>query len=164
MKPPSSAGMAGPAAVSDANRKKPKNMFEALAPIDIVVVGREPASVVNKERRRQLAAHDHHITDTVLRVWTEADTIEYQCDEPFEIVSVEKAGWKIHGAPDNPFGIGKANYKAQERSLPGGKKQYVWTSGFLPATANNQQYKASFRIGGQLIDPDVVCGSPPPSP
>ena len=164
MKPPSSAGMPGPARAADANGKKPKSMFEALSPTDIVVVGRDPASVVNKNRKRQLAAHDHHETATVLRVWTEADTIEYQCDEPFEIVRVKRAGWKIHGAPENLFGIGEANYKAQERNLPGGRKQYVWTSGFVPASANNQQYKASFKIGGKLIDPDVVCGSPPPGP
>ena len=52
---------------------------------------------------RRLFAHDHHHRDTVLRVWTESDTIEYQCDEQFEIVQVERAGWKIYGAPENPF-------------------------------------------------------------
>ena len=46
------------------------------------------------------------------------------------------------------------------------KPEYVWTwtSGVVPASANNQQYKATFKIGGELIDPDVVCGDPPPSP
>ena len=33
---------------------------------------------------------------------------------------------------------------------------WVWTSGLLPATANNQQYKMTFKIDGELIDPDVV--------
>ena len=76
-------------------------MFEVLKPTDIVVIGREAASVrvVDKNGKpvplnasgqpasrstaaqRQLFAHDDRNKDTVLRVWTESDTIEYQCDE-----------------------------------------------------------------------------------
>jgi hypothetical protein len=41
---------------------------------------------------------------------------------------------------------------------------WKWTSGVVPASANNQQYKATFKIRGQKIDPDVVCGDPPPAP
>jgi hypothetical protein len=142
------------------------SLFEVLKPTDIVVVGREAASVREETgQARQLVAHDHHHTDTVLPVWTESDTIEYQCDEPFTIVGVKRAGWKIHGAPENPFGLGEVEYIAQERtSDPDAKAIWVWTSGFLPASANNQQYKMSFRIDGQDIDPDIVCGNPPPSP
>jgi hypothetical protein len=100
----------------------------------------------------------------VLRVWTESDTIEYVCDKPFEIVGVERAGWKIDGAPDDPFG-GATPYRAQRRPPAKGQKPlWVWTSGLLPARANNQQYKMKFKIGREEIDPDVVCGSPPPSP
>ena len=50
-------------------------------------------------------------------MWTESDTIEYQCDVPFEIVEVERAGWKIYDAPDNPFASGKMPYKATQRQL-----------------------------------------------
>ena len=100
----------------------------------------------------------------MLRVWTESDTIEYQCAEPFAIVGVERAGWKIYDAPDNPFGFGKVEYIAQERKGKTDEKRiWVWTSGLLPATANNQQYKMTFKIGDETIDPDVACGSPPPS-
>jgi hypothetical protein len=115
--------------------------------------------------------HDDHHTDTVLRVWTESDTIEYQCDEPFEIVGVKRAGWKIYDAPENPFGFGKVKYIAQKRKSDTDEKPiWVWTSGLLPATANNQQYKMTFKIfdengkNGELVDPDIVCGNPPPSP
>ena len=199
--PPSPDGRAAPGESSDARSPTPKNMFEALKPTDIVVVGREPASVraipapsdssgvdssgkpvsANPTKEggqtasepkptRRLFAHDHHHADTVLRVWTESDTIEYQCDRRFEIVKVEKEGWKIYDAPDNPFGSGKVDYKAQERQLGTGKRQYFWTSSVLPATANNQQYKMTFKIfdengkNGELVDPDIVCGNPPPSP
>jgi hypothetical protein len=148
---------------------KPKNMFQALKPTDIVVIGAEPASVRTedkdgKPKPREVDAHDDRNRDTVLRVWTESDTIEYQCDEEFEIVRVEKAGWKIYGTPDDPFGNG-GPYRAQQApSARGRKPLWVWRSGLLPARANNQQYKMTFRIGGVDIDPDVACGDPPPAP
>jgi hypothetical protein len=150
-----------------ARSPKPKTMFEALKSTDIVVVGLEPASVrtVDSEgnpKKRELDPHNDRNKDTVLRVWTESDTIEYQCDEPFEIVRVEQAGWKIYGAPDDPFGIG-GPYTAQQRPRAQGQNPlWVWRSGLLPARANNQQYKMTFRIGGVEIDPDVACGDPPP--
>ena len=140
-------------------------MSLTLKATDIVVVGKEPASVRGTGQERRLMAHDHHHTDTVLRVWTECDTIEYQCDERFEITGVERKGWKIYDAPENPFGLGKADYVAQDKGRDAnGKPLWVWTSGLLPASANNQQYKMTFTIDNQEIDPDVVCGSPPPSP
>jgi hypothetical protein len=161
--PPPSSSKREPMATS----AKPKNMFEALRPTDIVVVGREPASVRpverdGKQKSLDLHAHDDRNKDTVLRVWTESDTIEYQCDEKFEILKVEKAGWRIYGAPDDPFGVG-GPYRAQQTPRAQGEKPiWVWRSGLLPARANNQQYKMTFRIGGVEIDPDVACGDPPP--
>ena len=67
-----------------------------------------------RQPTRHLFPHDDRNTDTVLRVWTESDTIEYQCDEEFEIVQMERAGWKLFGAPDNPFERerGETPYKA----------------------------------------------------
>ena len=163
---------------------KPNSMFEALNPTDIVVVGRETASVrtvdssgkpvsadattqahqTAPEPTRRLFAHDDRHRDTVLRVWTESDTIEYECDEEFEIVKVERAGWKIHGAPQDPFANARP-YRAERRQhATGGEPLWAWTSSVLPATANNQQYKMTFKINGELIDPDVICGFPPPTP
>jgi len=136
--------------------------FDKLSPTDIVVVGRDPASVRSSGSQRRLTAHTDHNRDTVLRVWTESDTIEYQCDEPFKIVDVKKTGWNIYAAPDNPFGFGDVEYVALERPGRDGKSIWVWTSGLLPAGANNQQYKMTFEIDGEKIDPDVVCGNPPP--
>ena len=85
----------------------------------------------------------------------------------FEIMQVEKAGWKIYDAPDNPF-AGRPPYKATRRATDG-KPIWVWTSSVLPATANNQQYKMTFKIFDEHgengdVDPDVVCGNPPPIP
>ena len=113
---------------------------------------------------RRLLAHDEGNRHTVLRVWTESDTIEYQCEEKFAITKVEKAGWKIHDTPDNPFQE-PLPYEAKEMPRASGEKPlWVWKSGVLTAKANNQQYKATFEIGGEKIDPDVVCGDPPPNP
>jgi len=180
------------------NTGKHVTMFDVLKPTDIVVIGSQPASVrvFNRDRKpgahhavdtpnsaalpgelpiKRLGPHDDRSGDTVLRVWTESDTIEYQCDVPFEIVEVNRAGWKMYDAPDNPFGVGKVKYTARERKSDTDEKPiWVWTSGLLPARANNQQYKMTFRIGGrfidgelvggELVDPDVVCGDPPPAP
>jgi hypothetical protein len=164
-------------------RELANTMFDVLEPTDIVVVGREAASVrtvdssgkpvsANATRQesqtapeakptRRLFGHDDRHKDTVLRVWTGSDTIEYQCDEEFEIVKVERAGWKIYGAPENPF-KGNLPYRATERAATGGKPLWAWTSSVLPATANNQQYKMTFKINREEVDPDVVCGDPPP--
>jgi hypothetical protein len=122
------------------------------------------SAVPNDSPTRKLFAHDDRHRDTVLRVWTESDTIEYRCEEAFEILEVKSVGWKIYGAPDNPF-ANKKPYKAQQvQGAKGGKPLWVWRSSRLPATANNQQYKMTFKIGDEKIDPDVVCGDPPPSP
>ncbi len=87
----------------------------------------------------------------MLRVWTESDTIEYQCEERFAIVRVERAGWKIYDAPENPFGQRGAALpgRAKGQAPTAGKPHWVWKSGLLPATANNQQYKMTFKIDGQ---------------
>jgi hypothetical protein len=79
---------------------------------------------------------------------------------------VERAGWRIYGAPDDPFAAKdkRAPYKAVEMRAGSGKTLWTWKSDVVPASANNQQYKATFRIDGEEIDPDVVCGDPPPSP
>ena len=150
---------------SDPTAMQQKNMFDVLKPTDIVVVGQEPASVCTIKHKRHVLAHDDRNKVTVLRVWTESDTIEYQCDVPFEIVRVKKAGWEIYDAPDDPFGNSKDGYKAQPRDAAGENQRplWVWTSGLLPARANNQQYKMTFKIGDEEIDPDVVCGDPPPN-
>jgi hypothetical protein len=161
--PPSSGG-------TSTGQESSAKMFDVLEPTDIVVVGREPASVrtVDSEgrKKRQLDAHSHHHTDTVLRVWTDSDTIEYQCDLPFQINEVKRAGWNIYDAPPNPF-AGQPPYKATQRATDG---LWVWRSSVVPAKANNQQYKMTFTIfdergeNGEDVDPDVICGNPPPTP
>ncbi len=164
---------------SEESTSGPKSMLEALKPFDIVVVGKEAASVrviaeegvggTGTRRTKRLTAHDDRHRDTVLKVWTESDTVEYQCAEQFEIVTVEQANWRIHGAPPNLFERerGTLPYEARKEPAttgPAGNPRPVWkwTSGTVPKSANNQQYKMSFKIGNDLIDPDVVCGDPPP--
>jgi hypothetical protein len=157
-----------------------KNMLQALKPYDIVAVGNEAASVrkvpgqesaggTRTEQTFRLMAHDDRHRDTVLKIWTESDIVEYQCAEKFEIVTVEQANWRIHGAPSNLFARerGALPYEAREElrtTGPAGNPRpvWTWTSGTVPASANNQQYKMSFKIGDKVIDPDVVCGDPPP--
>jgi hypothetical protein len=160
--PPPSNVLSG--SLQNVTSTKPKKMFDVLKPTDIVVMGREPASVRTSDSSgKHLGPHDDRNKNTVLRVWTESDTIEYQCDEEFAITNVARAGWKIFGAPDNPF-EGPLPYRAVlKQRAAGGKPLWVWTSSVLPAAANNQQYKATFMIGGESIDPDVVCGDPPPN-
>jgi hypothetical protein len=193
MDAPASSNVLSGSSQSNVTSTKPKKEFDVLKPTDIVVIGREPASLrtidssgkpvpndpvsgsggapssrpadqpSEAEPTRRLENHDDRNRDTVLRVWTESDTIEYQCEEPFAITKVEKAGWRIFGTPDNPF-QDSPPYEAEEMPRANGEKPlWVWRSGELTAKANNQQYKATFKIGGELIDPDVVCGDPPPN-
>jgi hypothetical protein len=156
-----------------------RTMFDDLKPTDIVVIGGEAASVLvdadnganGAPPTRRLVAHDDRHRDTVLRVWTDSDTIEYQSDVEFQIVEMKRAGWHIYGSPENPFehAKGSAPYFATNQTDPAlvapgqPTPAWTWTSGEVPASANNQQYKMTFRIAGQLVDPDVVCGDPPPS-
>ena len=167
--PPSSGG-------TTTGQESSAKMFDVLEPTDIVVVGREVASVrtvdnEGKPKPRELDNHDHHHMDTVLRVWTDSDTIEYQCDRKFEIFKVERTGWRIYDAPEIPFTSGPLPYRSEQRArATDGKQIWVWTSSVVPATANNQQYKMAFRIfdengeNGREVDPDVICGNPPPTP
>ena len=174
------------------------NMLAALDPTDIVVLGRKVASVRNVDSHgnpvpanptteagqnapqpkgtHRLFAHNHEHRDTVLRVWTESDTIEYQCDRPFEVAQPEVAGWRIYDSPENLFErSGDAPYVAKEiAGVTPGTSLWSWTSSVIPAKADNQQYKMTFKIfekddrnrEGRFeeIDPDVVCGNPPPTP
>ena len=76
---------------------------------------------------------------------------------------MKRAGWKMYDAPDNPFGNERCDLQGPAKESRNGRKHYLsGTSGLLPATANNQQYKMTFLIDGKKVDPDVVCGDPPP--
>jgi hypothetical protein len=163
--PPSSSGTSGPANALSTVGQPQKTMFDVLKPTDIVVIGREPASLRTVDNSgtatRRLFAHDDGHRDTVLKVWTESDTVEYQCDVPFAIQEVAKSGQnRITAAPDNPFerGRGSTPYPAVREN-----NVHTWTSDTVPATANDQQYKMTFLIDGQEVDPDIVCGDPPPN-
>jgi hypothetical protein len=137
--------------------KRAPKLVDVLESTDIIVIDGKPASLTALGAVRRLKAHDHHDKRTVLRVWTESDTIEYQCDEEFAIVRVEQAAWRLFGAPDHPFAT-PPPYVAV--GAPG--TGFTWTSSTLTRAANNQQYKMSFRIRRRLVDPDIVCGDPPP--
>jgi hypothetical protein len=124
---------------------------------------------------RRLFGHDDGHKDTVLRVWTESDTVEYQCDTKFEIVKVEKAGWKIFRTTDDLFEREKHREAIEEKNATidasgNPKSVWKWKSGLIPDSANNQQYKMTFRIFDERgekpvdVDPDIVCGDPPPVP
>ena len=161
---------------SEESPSGPKNMFDALKPTDIVAVGKEAASVrvvpgqesvggVRTQQTRKLDEHNERHRDTVLKVWTESDTVEYQCEKEFAIVGVKQVN-RIDGAPANLFErSGPMPYEAREEPpTPGNPvRVWKWTSVTVPQSANDQQYKMTFKIGDELIDPDVVCGDPPPN-
>jgi hypothetical protein len=161
-----------PASVRVLDKKgQPVPLDESGQPMArLTAEARDPALPPSDPPTRQLFAHDDRNRDTVLRLWTESDTVEYQCDEPFTIDEVMRTGWNIYGAPDNPFERerGRTPYEATEErtsTTAAGQPKSVWkwTSGVVPASANNQQYKPTFKIRGESIDPDVVCGDPPPN-
>jgi hypothetical protein len=123
----------------------------------VIVVGDKAATFICGA----LVPHDYAIRHAAIRMYTDSDTIAWECDQPFTIVSTEKVTepiWCANGTPDNPFYSGPP-FCGQ----PVGNGCFRAESSMTMAAANGQQYKVSIMIGDRLIDPDYVCGSPPPS-
>lgn len=131
---------------------------DRLKPTSIIVIHDEPASFLPNDT---LIAHDPRgHRETILRVWTESDRIEWQSDRLFKIVKIDKAGppaVTISDAPKDPFYSGMPYVGALV-----GEKDYKIQSSKLMASANNQQYKISLQVDDRVVDPDIICGSPPP--
>jgi hypothetical protein len=137
-----------------ANRTAPELQDDVKA---IVVIGDKAATFLNRE----LVPHDRAIRHAAIRVFTESDIIEWRSDQPFTIVSTEKAEepiWSVAGTPENPFYSGPPFESTVD---PGNRHQA--RSSKTKQAANGQQYKVSIRLeDGRLVDPDYVCGDPPP--
>lgn len=122
----------------------------------IIVVGDKAATFLN----RRLVRHEYAILEAAIRVFTESDVVEWVSEDAFTIVSTEKAErpiWYQPGTPENPFHAGPPF-----DSISGSDNRYRARSSTTRKEANGQQYKVSIRIGNRLIDPDYVCGNPPP--
>lgn len=122
----------------------------------VIVIGDKAATFLN----RTLVPHDVAIRHAAIRVYTESDVIEWESDRAFTIVSTEKAHnpiWYKDGTPDNPFYSGPPF-----ESRCGSGTHHRARSSTTRQEADGQQYKVSIRIGDRLIDPDYVCGTPPP--
>jgi hypothetical protein len=100
---------------------------------------------------------DHDSTEhQPIRMWTESDIIQWECDRPFVILSVDKftrSGYQSPGSPDTPFYL---------RPPYASDSSHVARSSIAMGAANNQHYKARIRVGGNTLDPDIICGFPPP--
>ena len=123
----------------------------------IIVMRGQPA---NFHRDKLIRHNPAGARETVLKVWTESDVIEWQSDRPFAIVTIEKAeppAPSVASAPKNPF-YGDIPFNAASSD-----STYKYQTPKLRASANGQQYKISLRIDGRLVDPDIICGSPPES-
>jgi hypothetical protein len=123
-------------------------------PRTIVAIGSRVATPFHG----RLVDHDDAIPHSMIRMWTESDVIEWEADTPFVILSVVKAEpataiYSRDDSPDNPFYVGPP-YASDSH--------HVVRSSIVKDTAHDQQYKVSIQIGGRTIDPDFVCGSPPP--
>jgi len=141
---------------------------QRLEPTSIIVVRDQATSYTNVAPRNKppdmkLLRHDPNgHKETVLRVWTESDRVEWQAAQAFEITNIQKApapGFQAAGAgvPANPFYDAVTPYAAKES---GGF--YTIQTSTARKEANGQQYKITFRIAGRLVDPDIACGFPPP--
>src|SRR6266487_1759846 len=123
----------------------------------IVVIGDKAATFL----KRELVPHDIAVRHAAIRVFTESDIIEWESDQPFTIVSTEKAVnaiWSEDGTPTNPFYSGPPFESTGDTA-----NQYRARSSKAKQAANGQQYKVSIRLNdGRLVDPDYVCGDPPP--
>ena len=125
----------------------------------IIVIGDKAATFLNGD----LVPHDNAIRHAAIRVFTESDVIEWECDEAFAIASTTKAEdpiWQKDGTPENPFYTGPP-FDGEPLS----NNRFRARSSKTRAEANGQQYKVFIKIttGDRLIDPDYVCGDPPPN-
>jgi hypothetical protein len=123
----------------------------------IIVIGDKAATFLSG----RLVPHDAAIQHAAIRMFTESDVIEWQSDAPFEIVSTEKVDkpiWSKGGSPDNPF------YEGPPFDGGGCGQDAIYRarSSKTKDAANGQQYKVTIKIGNRLVDPDYVCGNPPP--
>jgi hypothetical protein len=123
----------------------------------VIVIGDKAATF----RDRKLEDHDLAIRHAAIRMFTESDVIEWESDAPFSIESTAKAEnpiWHRDGTPDNPFHTGPPF-----DSAPHDNGRHKARSSTTTKDANGQQYKVSIRLSdGRLVDPDYVCGDPPP--
>jgi hypothetical protein len=122
----------------------------------IIVIGDKPATFLNGT----LVPHNAAIAEAVIRVWTESDTIEWMSEQAFAIVSTQKADhpiWDRPGTPNDPF-----HTSPPFDAAPGADGRYRAQSSTTRKEANGQQYKVTISIANRLVDPDYVCGSPPP--
>jgi hypothetical protein len=125
----------------------------------IIVLGDKPAVFVNGR------LHDHEDPavhrKTILPVFTESDVIEWRADQRFEITSVGKPAhpeFAQQGTPDQPF------YENPPYRSSASNGQHIARSSKIKREANGQQYKVNIKIGDRDVDPDFVCGDPPPNP
>jgi hypothetical protein len=134
-----------------------KKKVPALAenPRNVFILRGEVLTSVNGN----LVPHDEAIKKSMVRLWSELDIIEWECDRPFVIVDLRKAhnGFYVNAlAPDDPFHV-MPPYKSD---ISGARHRVV--SSAMKTSANNQQYKFRIQVNGEIFDPDVVCGTPPP--
>ena len=126
----------------------------------IIVIGDQAATFLNGT----LVPHDDAIKHAAIRVYTESDVIEWECNKAFAIDSTKKADnpiWQKDGTPGNPFYSGPP-FDGERLT----DTRFLARSSKTRAEANDQQYKVFIKIkiesGDRLIDPDYVCGNPPP--
>jgi hypothetical protein len=85
------------------------------------------------------------------------DSITWRCDRPFRVLSFEpvEAHPKFHAPPINPLTVEKKPFP--QMTLAGAPAANEVTSGPAKASAAKTQYKITFEIDGEEVDPDVFC-------
>ncbi|MBI3493042.1 MAG: hypothetical protein HY047_14870 [Acidobacteria bacterium] len=124
-------------------------------PTDIVVWARQPWHVVNGDLKDHPQVHaDFPQTILTLSV-KEKEKAVWWSEAFFEIVGIDYShhAKRISGAPKNPF---TSDFVTQ-LEVSGGEEFYVVRSTSPVDTAVGQQYKISFKMGVDAIDPDMSC-------
>lgn len=120
-----------------------------------------------EERRRRTpygatSVPSHHLDpDHVSIVVNDGETIEWRCNVPFVVELDRDPGLvAVDFTPSNPVGWALPQHSVEKRGFHSVKGTVIPNSG----AGKQRFYKFTAWAGGLKLDPDVVCGDPPPNP
>ena len=124
-----------------------------------------PGFAEERRRRTPYGATNipaHHLDpDHVSIVANDGETIEWRCNMPF-VVEMDRDPdlVAIDFTPSNPLGWSLPQQSVQKQGYHSVKATVIPDSG----AGKQRFYKFTAWAGGLKLDPDVVCGDPPPNP
>jgi hypothetical protein len=120
---------------------------------DVIVFAGQPWHFAEGKLRKHPEVHKL-FRDTILTLYkSKRDTAVWWSEKEFMITGIDKEDPKKNFTADYPFG---AKPDAERKTIDG-KPVWVAKSTVPVDTAYGQEYKITFEMGGQRIDPNMDC-------